>query len=283
MNRGMGIVLWIGVAMLCLVGSGCRGGSNPFSNGIITPTADERSLEQARQIDRIEQALKERDYATAEQGVDQALAEGSTHPRLYLLQGRILVGRGGQDNLRKAAAAYERAIGQSPRSIEARWELAQVYADINRLSSADSVYQDLDRLAPEHPIGPHGRGWIAYMQGRNEQARQFLQEALRRDPNYAPSLYTRSVIAGADNEFELQRDLLHRFLQQEPKSARGWIYLGEASEKLGRKEDARRSFERAWSLEPSPATARRLADLARIRGDEAAIQEWSRRAGSGGD
>jgi len=268
------------VGALVVTLAACAPASNPFGRGPLAPEADEASLDAARQMDRIEQALAEGDYATAERELEAALAAGNQHPRLWMLQGRLYAGRGGEADLERAVEAYERALGESPRWLEVRIDLADVYLRLDRLASAESVYRDLDRIAPEHPVGPYGRGWVALLQGRDEVARAHLEEALRRDPEHAASLFARSRLASQDGELVLERSLLERFLVEEPKAAGGWRALGDVAEQQGLREDARRAFERAYALEPRVETARRLAELARIRGDRQAARVWAERAGA---
>lgn len=260
----------------------CAPPSNPFGRGPLEPSADEDSLAAARRMDRIQRLLAEGDLARAELAIEEALALGDRHPRLFHLQGRLHVARGGDDELERAVALFERALAESPRWIELRIDLADAYLQLDRMASAESVYHDLDRLAPEHPIGPYGRGWVALLQGRTDAARELLDEALQRAPDHAATLYARSRLAQQDREPELERRLLERFLVVEPNAVAGWRALAELESQAGRREAARRAWERTYRLQRDPEVARRLAELARIAGDVRAAEHWSRLAGTGG-
>ncbi|MDA3962050.1 MAG: tetratricopeptide repeat protein [Planctomycetota bacterium] len=259
---------------------GCGEGHDRYRRGVLPPSADAASLADAQRMDEIERLLDEGDLPGVAAAVDEALAAGLEHPRLYYLRGKMYAARGGDDNLELATQDFERCLGESPRWIQPRIDVADVYMRLDRLSSADSVYQDLDRLAPDYAAGPYGRGYIALMQGREEDARAFLEEALKRQSDHAPSLFTRAALAGQDQDLRMQRQMLERFIALQPSSVGGWRAIAELDEQEGRREDARRAWERAYRLQPEPSIARRLSELARMRGDGVAADEWSRRAGS---
>lgn len=270
-------------ALLVLLVLGCAPPSNPFGRSALGPSADEGSLLAARRMDRIERLLEEGDLTRAAVAIDEALAAGDQHPRLYYLQGRFHAARGGDEDLVRAIGLYNQALAQSPRWIELRIDLADAYLRLDRLASAGSVYQDLDRLAPEHPVGPYGQGYVALMQGDDERARELLDEALKRDPKHAQSLFARARIANQDQQREQERRLLERFLVVAPSAEAGWRAMAELESQAGRREAARRAWERAYQLRPDQEVARRLAELARIAGDGARAEHWAARAGIGAD
>ena len=272
-------VTWL-LAVLCLVA--CAPPSNPFGRSVVGPSADEASLAAARRMDQIEALLAQGDLVRAQAAIEEALAAGDEHPRLYYLQGKLHVAKGGDADLEQAVALFERSLAGSPRWIEVRIDLADVYLRLDRLASAESVYHDLDRLVPEHPIGPYGRGYVALLPGRDAVARTLLDEALSRDPEHPASLFARARLARQDQDAALERRLLERFQVAAPTAAAGWRAMAELEAREGRRESARRAWERAYRLEPDQAVARRLAELARVAGDSERAHHWSQLAGGGG-
>ncbi|MFW5699238.1 MAG: tetratricopeptide repeat protein [Planctomycetota bacterium] len=242
------------------------------------PTVTEATLQQSAVMDEIEAMLDLGDYRAAEARLAEALGTGFHHPRAYLLRGRLALGQGGKQRAEAAIPWFERAVEASPGWFAARTALGQTYLEAQRYAAADAVFAELDRLYPEHPVGPYGRGVIAETRGSEEAAAQFLDQALQRDGAFAPALRARAYLASQQGDAQAHRRLLERYLAARPGDAEAHLELGGVLEAAGRLEDARRSFERSWKLFPSKRTARRLAELARRRGRPQAAAQWEQRA-----
>ena len=248
---------------------------------ISEPVSDERSLDEARLMDAIEDHITHGEYDTAARRLDAALAEGFDHPRALYLRARLaLVYQSNKAaDVDEAIAWLERCIEQSPRWVEPRLLLAQTLAREQRLVAAAAAYAQLDGMFPEHPGGSFGRGYMAMLRGDNEEAAGFLSEALRRDPDFAPALYASSQLAGFAGDEQTQLRMLERYAAVVPTDAGAARRLGGLYTAAGRLEDARRALERAYRIQPEQETAQELADIAVQRGamDEAA--RWRREAG----
>lgn len=247
----------------------------PFAEATPQPTTDE--LEQSRRVDALEQLVSDGRDGEARRQLAEYFASGGTHPRAHYLAGRLAVGAGDDD---AAIGHFSQAIAGSSRWIQPRLDLAQIYQRLDRPAAAESVYEDIDRLLPQAPWGPWGMGVLAWQRGDTQRGLQLLDEALHRDPQHAPSLRSRAEIARIGNDSEREIDLLERYLVQRPDDAGAYLRLGDLAVSANRLVDAERLFTDAYDLAPAPATARRLADLATRRGDEAAARLWQTRAGT---
>lgn len=246
----------------------------PFAENPPQPSTDE--LSRSRTIDQLERLIDEGRDGEARRQLADYFAKGGSHPRAHLLAGRLASSDG--DDL-GAVEHFSRAVAGSSRWIEPRLELAQCFLRLKRSLAAESVYQDIDHLLPEAPWGPWGMGLLAWQRGDTARGLELLDEALRRDPTHAQSLRARAEIARIGNDAERERDLLERYLVQRPHDAEAHVRLGDLAVSGNRLVDAERHFRDGWDLSPQPSTARRLADLATRRNDEAAAREWQRRAG----
>jgi tetratricopeptide (TPR) repeat protein len=234
------------------------------------------TLAEARQMDEIQQLMEDDLYDQARAKLKAVLAAGGTHPVAFLLQARLLYQ---QSHFEDAVPWCNKAIAASGYWIEPRVLLAQSYMRLKRLAAAESVFADLDRLAPKAPWGPYGQGITSLMRGDRQGGTAFIDEALRRDPDHLASLRTRIELAAQARDGDLAERLSGRYLAQEPNS--GWAYelLGDLATTAGRLEDARRAYLRAYECDPTAGIARHLAELAQRRGDSADARVWQERAG----
>jgi tetratricopeptide (TPR) repeat protein len=258
-------------------GSGHRdedaGYVGPFGNDsdrISSVTVDE-----SKQIDSIQKSMDNGLFEKARQQIATLLAAGCTHPTVLFMQAKLLYQ---QSDFAGALPWCDRAISASPYWIEPRITLAQCYFRLERLAAAETVFADLDRLAPRLPWGPYGIGVVALMRGDRPRAIKLLDEALKRDPEHAPSLKVRAELAeGVDPV--LEEDLLIRLLAQEPDSAWAYGQLGSVALAGQRLDDAHRALLRSYALQPDIAIARLLVQIAKTREDPQETALWEERAG----
>jgi tetratricopeptide (TPR) repeat protein len=233
-------------------------------------------LAESRQLDSIQHAMDEGLYESARKQLNGLIQDGCQHPTVFYLEAKLLYQQG---NFEGALPWCDRAIAASPYWVDPRVVLAQSYIRLKRLAGAENVYGDLDRLAPRLAWGPYGIGVVALMRGDQARATILLDEALRRDPQHAPSLRVRAELAQGKDP-ALEENLLGRLIALEPDSAWAFARFGELALAANKLEDAHRAFLRSYELEPDITTARRLAELAQRRDDPAEAKHWQERAGT---
>lgn len=245
-----------------------------FTPRVASPA--DNTLALSRRIDAITSLMDQGLFEQAQKRLDEFFAAGETHPRAHFLQGRLFERRG---EFEPAIPWFQKAVESSPRWAEPRVHLAQCYYKLNRLVAAEGVFDEIDRLAPQGPWGPYGKGVVANRRGDSARAIMLLDEALAREPRHAPSLRARAELAKGADEAALKENLLRRYLAEEPRDADAHFQLGELAAADGKAVEARRSFLASYDLDSQPATARRLAELALQRGDRAEAKLWQERAG----
>ncbi len=240
------------------------------------PTPSPATMAEARDIDEAQQLVDDGLFDQARAKLDALFARGCRHPQALILEAKLAYQQGDFD---AAMPWCDRAVDASPLWIEPRVLLAQCCIRTKRLANAASVYEDLDRIAPESPWGPYGMGVVAAMRGDTAGASKQLDIALARDQRHSPSLEARAGLARMVQDPALEESLLRRYVAVEPLDAAAHARLGELARAADRREDARRAFERSYEIAPLPITARQLADLARQRGDSAEARRWNQIAG----
>lgn len=234
------------------------------------------TLIEARRIDEARRLFDDGLYDQAHASLAALFTDGSAHPLAYHLQAQLHAQRG---DFSQATAWCDKAIAASPWWVEPRILLAQCFIKDKRLASAETVFADIDRLAPLSPWGPFGQGAVALMRGDRDRAVSLIDAALGRDANHLPSLKARIELAGWLKQDDLEDRLLSRYLQQDPDAAWAHARLGALALATNRFEDARRAYVRAYALSPDRSLAQCLAEIAQRRGNDADAVLWQERAG----
>ncbi len=247
---------------------------NPFAP--LGPRPAAADLAEARKVDELSALVQDGLFDQAREKCTALLAGGSRHPVVLLYQAE-LTSQAGDD----AAAIpwYEQAITVSPRWPEPRVRLAATYLDLQRYANADAIYADIERIVPDSPWGPYGRGIVAARRNDLVGSARWCDTALDRDPEHLPALSLRAHLARQAGDTATESPLLHRLVTLNPDA--GWAHarLGVLAITDRRPSDAERHYTRAWDLDRDPATARALADLAQADGDTQAAATWRHRAG----
>jgi tetratricopeptide (TPR) repeat protein len=245
-----------------------------FADDIYRP--EPAQLAEVKELDAIQQLVDDGLFDQARKRLDVLLKNGAQHPQAFLLRAQLHYQRG---ELEDVLTWAQKAIEASSYWIEPRLLIAQTYIRLKRFSAAESVLSDLDRLAPELPWGPFGMGSIAAMRGEFSRATQLIDTALQRDARHVPSLRLRTRLAQQEKNPLFEEQLLGRYLDEIPDAAWAHERLGELALTASRLADAKRSYQRAYELQPSQNTARRLAEIAQRSNNQAEATFWQSRAG----
>jgi predicted O-linked N-acetylglucosamine transferase (SPINDLY family) len=103
---------------------------------------------------------------------------------------------------------------------------------------------------------------VLHLSGRNAEARDAVDSALRLDPNFVPAVIEDAEIARVSGDQQRRRAALTRLVELQPVNARIQYDLGAMHLERGDAEAARPLLERALALAPSLEKARfKLANL----------------------
>jgi tetratricopeptide (TPR) repeat protein len=197
----------------------------------------------------------------------------------------------------EAAEAMRAACTLDPKSIPPRLFLAQIYTLSGKLTEAEGIYRELRKATPDDPQAYQALGLFYRTTGQHEKALAELQslaaakpkdvsvranlvdslielrripeakkqnqEMLKSHPADARFVLAKGRILIAESRYEEARTALYQAVLAEPKSSKGYYYLGITQKALGLSDLAQASFSKA--LELSPAMSEAAVELAGLQ------------------
>jgi tetratricopeptide (TPR) repeat protein len=107
----------------------------------------------------------------------------------------------------------------------------------------------------ESPDAVFRRALGHHRESRHEEARAAYERLLQMQPRHVPALTFLSVIALQSNDPERAIELTATALEADPSNAIAWLMQAHAHLRLGRREEAIASYDRASRLKPDLAEA----------------------------
>lgn len=139
----------------------------------------------------------------------------------------------------------EKLLAQFPKVPEALHVVAGMYADLQRVTEAERIWQDCIRLSPQH-VGPYvGLATAAMEQGKDEEAVAILQRGLSAgcaSPELDHQLAAALTKLGRLDE---AAEVLQRGLKAFSTCAENWLQLGQVQIQLSRFAEAEASLRQA--------------------------------------
>jgi len=126
---------------------------------------------------------------------NQFTAEGER----FLLLGDIYAAAG---NPGKAVSAYEEALKAEPKNLPARLKMAWNLYSAKQYASAGAAFEKAIELNRNIAEGFYGLALCRYQEGKLEQARTNLQQAIKIYPYYADNLYVHHDLIGKRSEWQ---------------------------------------------------------------------------------
>ncbi|GEM_PF-1845491 len=131
------------------------------------------------------------EYPLAADIYEKAFAADTTDPTpIFLKAGCYL----NADMRMEAAAEYQRYLKYVPNSVEARANLAQVYARQNRLDQALEQFQAVAKMQPDNPAGYFNLASTYLQLGDFGKAEELLNKTASMDPNFPGIADVRKMI-----------------------------------------------------------------------------------------
>jgi tetratricopeptide (TPR) repeat protein len=177
-------------------------------------------------------------------------------------------------------AKLSRRINQNPKDIEALYQRAIAYIELNSIRESDGNWaqaeEDLTQVIQLDPKRAEAYYEWGQIRGGPE-GRQDLDKAIQLKPNFTDAYARRGVMRESDNDdFRGALKDFNRAIQLNPKNA--WVYLWRSSVRyrLGDRKGALADETKAVQLESTAQTFNHRAILRKGRGDTAgAIQDWT--------
>ncbi|MEO7649372.1 MAG: tetratricopeptide repeat protein [Bryobacteraceae bacterium] len=170
----------------------------------------------------------------------------------------------------EAAAALRRAVALAPGNPDYLYDLAIVLLRLDATAEVASLIdrgrQKFPRSAKIHAV----KGMVAYLTGKNAEAMQAYETAVKLEPNAADFHASLGDVYSAADKLQEASRAYERALQLDPSSAAYYVKAGRNLLKLQRTEEAGRAFGKALAGDPAnPEANFQLGKLAVARGDHA--------------
>lgn len=216
--------------------------------------------------------------ATAATILVSALASGADRDTVAQRkeEARLAVDRGA---LGDAVRHYEDLVRATPRDIDARLRLADLYVRTQDLDHAISVYRDLLALDAANLRGKKGLARVLRWSHRYADAEQLYKEILIDAPEDGDAIEGLAQTYALAGDFPSAIALLDRGLSLSPEDADLLSLKGTVLAWQGRLDEGLVSTERALALRPRWAGIERsLGDILMWKGDAVRAAEAYRRA-----
>ena len=152
-----------------------------------------------------------------------------------------------------AEDVFQMVLKSSPDSTEAISALAMLLQITGRSEQSAGLYKRLLELEPDSVVAVNNLAWImCEQQGRYTQALELAQLGLRKAPEYVDLIDTRGVIYYRLGQFhKAARDFtrcVNLYSDETPSAAASYLHLARALARLGQKDRAIESLNRALKL-----------------------------------
>lgn len=197
----------------------------------------------------------------AEELYRKALAIDKDHVSAYMGLGELYLTVLKQPT--EAIVAYRHAATLSPRLAPAHFALGTAYATAKAPGKAIAAFQEAAKLAPDDPQPFHVIGRLQASEKNLDLAVLSLSAALAANPAYLPALIDRAdALAELERNGEALADY-ETIVRKRPDDAQLWLKLGLVNERLQRRSDAVKAYQKALNLNPSlPLAYNNLAWMA---------------------
>ena len=189
---------------------------------------------------RGEAALSARDYVTARDAFEKAVALRPSDPAAHYALGRAL---GADQKYQPAVAQLEETLRLSPGHTGALLDLASIESASGRLDRAEGHYREAIARSPE-PRARRGLATVLARDGRLKEALGILRELIAADASDVDSRYDLGMLLMQGDDCGAAVPMFEEVVRARPDHRKALYGLGNCLARLGRAEDAARAMER---------------------------------------
>lgn len=148
-----------------------------------------------------------------------------------------------------AGRYYEACLAKDPGHMYALVRLGQLAENNGDFAAAREWYGKAGEIPGESAVIRRHLAGLALKEGKKDEAREHLHEALSLDPQNAAALWMLAEIyLDGGEDAEVAESLARQSVALSPGRKSGWLTLARALERAGRHRDAREALMRAGSL-----------------------------------
>ena len=201
--------------------------------------------------------------AEAVQQLQRALAIRANDDEARRYLGKALAGLGRID---EAVAEWRKALIARPNNWQVLSDMGGKLFEARRFPEAEAAYRQLIEQRPDNVIGYQGLGSVFHRQNRLAEALEFYERAMAITPA-GQVLSNMGTMYHQQGDYPKAVDAYRRAIAVRPNSAMTHRNLGDSLMRIGRRDDALASYQRAVALaeqarQVNPADPQNLASLA---------------------
>lgn len=196
--------------------------------------------------------LAQGDAHRALQFARDAASIAPDHPDVYNLIGVCAMSLGDRNS---AEQCWLRAIELHPQAIEPHYNLAQHYAEIQRIELAERYFRHTLALAPRHAPAHARLGLLLASVKRIDEAEQCYRQALAANPDDAATCNNLGLLLAAQKRDDEAEQYFRAALKLEPGDAKTHSNLGIVLARGKRFAEAEQCYRQALDLNPASAEA----------------------------
>lgn len=168
----------------------------------------------------------------------------------------------------KAVAEFQKAVEKQPENADLYEYLGDEYQKLGRFDDAMSAYQKEIKLDPHNPIGLYNIGKIDVERGDPEAGIVSLRQAISAHAKPAPSYFYLGLGLAKVGKNEEAAEWLERALRNEPSDfikQSGYYELARVYQKLNRRQDSQHALDELKRLKERQAAATAAAPVPAIQ------------------
>jgi eukaryotic-like serine/threonine-protein kinase len=177
--------------------------------------------------------------------LNQALTLQPSNDAAHALLGQVLQALGKVD---EAAEHYRRAIALRPDYWRHHSMLGGLYYATGRPKDAIAAFTRVTELQPDNARGFHNLGTVYYAQGDNRNALKYYEDAIVISP-MADTYSNIGIIHYDEGRFDAAAESFRQAVKLAPNDGVLRGNLGDAQERLGQKDEARRAWQESLKLD----------------------------------
>lgn len=228
------------------------------------------------QLGEVQVLLAESNSAQAQVLNNQVLTKHPSFAPAWLIQGDLSRAQSQSD---KALASYSKAIELEPSYFVAYVKLASLLVDTKQLAKAQAQIDLMKKMAPFHPLTQHLQAHVYYLQRNFRGAEEAIQNALKADGSYPPTLLLAGAIAQEKGAVEQGETYFSKVLGEYPNYVYARKLLATAQLKAGKIDNALTTLQPLVSLTSPQSDSLFLAGEAHMaKGEYAKASEYFSKA-----
>ena len=156
---------------------------------------------------------------------------------------------GGIGDLTRAESAYQMVLDINPNHSNAIYNLGNIYRDQGRLSDALVMYQRAVKADPRQSDAFLSMGTIYQRQGKQEKAKESFQGAVRANDQNARAYYNLGYIEEQDGSFQKAIELYKKSIDLDSSNPLVYYNLGNTYARFGKNSNAISSYLKATEVD----------------------------------